>query len=96
MWYHAGMSATPETTLDVTGLPPAVVADLQRLVDTLRGSSPSPARPRTGIGGRLEHLHLPTPTLEEFTQARRELWVVVPNAVGTRWSPEGTTGNSQG
>jgi hypothetical protein len=73
-WYTGGMNATP-TTLDVTGLPPAVVSDLQRLVDTLRAGSVSPRSP---IGGRLEHLNLPTPSLEEFTRARQELWADVP------------------
>ncbi len=77
------MNATTEpTVLDVSGLPPAVVRDLQRLVSTLRG-----AAPRTPIGGRLEPQKLPTPTLEEFQAARRELWAGVPQDL-----PEPTEG----
>jgi predicted DNA-binding antitoxin AbrB/MazE fold protein len=33
---------------------------------------------RKPLGGRLSHLNLKTPTLEEFEEARREMWATFP------------------
>jgi hypothetical protein len=85
VWYHAGMSATPETTLDVTGLPPAVIADLQRLVDTLRTAPPPSTTVRPSLRGvfAIEGKDVPKEVIDE---ARRELWANFPRDFPT---PEG-------
>jgi hypothetical protein len=71
------------TTIDVTGLPEAVVEDLRRLVDTLRGGPAAPdgkqpAGERTPLRGRFAGLGLRVPTLEEMTEVRREMWANFP------------------
>ena len=79
------MSTVSETTLDVTGLPPAVVADLQRLVDTLRGSAPPSTTAGPSLRGifAIEGKDVPKDVIDE---ARRELWANFPRDFPT---PEG-------
>ncbi len=76
---------TPATTLDVSGLPPAVVEGLQRLVNTLRTEpAASPARPSLrGIFAE-EGKDVPKEVIDD---ARRELWASFPRDFP---APEGT------
>lgn len=75
--------ATP-TTIDVTGLPEPVIADLRRLVETLRGRPARPPEPtlppptRRPLIGCLEGQGLRIPTLEEIAEVRREMWANFP------------------
>jgi plasmid stability protein len=46
---------------------------------------PETAEPRKPLGGRLAHLNLQTPTLEEFQEARREMWATSPREFSARW-----------
>jgi len=65
--------------VDLTGLPEPVVRDIRQLVETLRGKlAGQPAAPRKPLVGRLAHLNLKTPTLDEFEEARREAWANFP------------------
>ena len=66
--------ATP-ITIDVTGLPEAVIQDIRRLVDTLRGRlAGSPPAGRKPLLGCLEGQGLTVPTLEDIAEVRREMW----------------------
>jgi hypothetical protein len=68
------MNSTP-TSLDVTGLPPTVVSDLQRLVDTLRAEPRPTSRPLLrGIFAE-EGKDV---TKEMIDEARREMWAQFP------------------
>src|SRR5262245_14572975 len=42
------------------------------------GESPPTAPERKPLAGRLAHLNLRTPSLEEFEEARREMWANFP------------------
>lgn len=71
----------PSTTIDVTGLPEPVIRVVRELVATLRGSlgsQPAGAASRKPLAGRLAHLNLKVPTLDEFQAARRESWANFP------------------
>ena len=71
--------------LDLSGLPESVAHRIRQLVQALREeyagkgatalSSPHGQKP---LIGRLAHLGLKTPTLEEFEEARREAWADFP------------------
>jgi hypothetical protein len=76
-------------TVDLSGLPEPVVDDIKRLVQTLRermpaqegtnGQAPTRAsEQRKPLIGRLAHLGLKTPSLDEFKEARREAWANFP------------------
>ncbi|MBX9582580.1 MAG: hypothetical protein K2X87_19920 [Gemmataceae bacterium] len=73
------LTTTPTArTLDLTGLPEPVVAEVTRIVREAREkqageSTPSAEGVRPPLRGRLAHLGLKTPTLEEFEEARREM-----------------------
>jgi hypothetical protein len=74
---------SPNSTIDVSGLPEPVVQVVRDLVDTLRRNLGGPAagmgRARKPLGGRLAHLNLKVPNLDEFQQARRETWADFPH-----------------
>jgi hypothetical protein len=44
---------------------------------------PETAEPRKPLAGCLAHLNLRTPTLEEFQEARREMWATFPREFPT-------------
>ena len=73
----------PDSTIDVSGLPEPVVRVVRDLVDTLRSNLGGPTAAGMGgarkpLGGRLAHLNLKVPNLDEFQQARRETWANFP------------------
>ncbi len=74
---------TPDTTyplpstVDLTGLPEPFAREVVRLIAEERrrqAAAGPPPTERQSIIGMFAHLGLPTPTLEEFQQARREMW----------------------
>ena len=79
----------PDQTVDLSGLPEPVVEDIKRLLQTLREkmsaqpatNGPPPTRAadeRKPLIGRLPHLGLKTPSLDEFKEASREAWANFP------------------
>lgn len=72
--------------LDLTGLPEPVVQDIKQLVQTLRErlAAAPPTADRQPLIGRLAHLGLKTPSLEEFKEARREAWANFPRDFPTK------------
>ncbi|MBX9622577.1 MAG: hypothetical protein K2X82_02070 [Gemmataceae bacterium] len=73
----------PPRTLDLTGLPEPVIEQVTRIVREAREKqtgevTPSAEGARPPLRGRLAHLGLKTPTLEEFEEARREMWASFP------------------
>ena len=68
------------TSVDLTGLPEPVVQQVKKLVQEARQKQalePLPAE-RPPLMGRFEHLGLKMPSLEEFEEARREMWANFP------------------
>ena len=69
-------------TVDLTGLPESVVQQVMQLVQQARQKQAEEAAGTTGkrkpLIGRLAHLGLKTPSLEEFEEARREMWANFP------------------
>ena len=84
------LSNNPTThTVDLSGLPQPVAEDIKRLVQTLREKMPAQevtngppstraAEERKPLIGRLAHLGLKTPSLDEFKEASREAWANFP------------------
>lgn len=68
-------TAAAPTTIDVTGLPPAVVHKLQQLVRSLR-TTPT-AQPRPSLLGRFAEPGKEI-TAEEIDEAQREMWANFP------------------
>lgn len=69
--------------LDLSGLPEPVVEQVTRVVREARAKQAGDATPaadgaRPPLLGRLAHLGLKTPTLQEFEEARREMWAAFP------------------
>ena len=64
------------TTIDVTGLSPDVVHNLQQLVQSLRARlSPAATTPvRTLYGGKFEHERTGSWSAQDFEAARREMF----------------------
>jgi hypothetical protein len=68
IFMEANMTPIPPTLLDLTGLPEPVIRQIQDLVDSARvqvQTSSSVVR-RKPILGRLAHLKLNVPTLDDF------------------------------
>ena len=72
-------------TVDLTGLPESVVQQVMQLVQQARQKQaeeaenlPKPGDGQPGIIGMFAHLGIKTPTLEEFEEARREMWANFP------------------
>ena len=71
--YDTGMVSDPTpTTVDLSGLPGPVAESIKRLVESLRAVHPRGAAPASVVG-LFAGQGLPTPPLEEFQDARREL-----------------------
>jgi hypothetical protein len=69
------------TTIDVSGLPEAVVRDIRQLVETLRNGTTTPrpvAAERKSLMGVLAGKGLRIPTPEELEELRREMWANFP------------------
>jgi len=97
-WYGGGMSTVtdppaapaftptplpPPHLLDVSGLPDAVVADLRRLVETLRHTlallpnGPPPGLPQKPLRGMFAEVGKSLPP-ELIDELRRECWTMSP------------------
>lgn len=67
------LNPEPVSTIDVSGIPEPVIRVIRDLIDTLRsnfgGPLPFPAG-RKPLAGRLAHLNLKVPTLDEFQEAK--------------------------
>lgn len=75
------VSTPPPLTIDVSGLPGPVVESIRRLVESLRAAQPGATRPEVAtrsIIGLFADQGVPTPSLEEFQDARREMWANFP------------------
>jgi hypothetical protein len=75
--YDTDMASNPSpTTVDLSGLPWPVAESIKRLVESLRAAAPGASRPEAAprsIIGLFAGQGVPTPTLEEFQDARREM-----------------------
>jgi hypothetical protein len=74
-------SATPPTTVDLSGLPGPVIESIKQLVESLRAVQPGTGQPEVStrsIIGLFADQGNPTPSLEEFQDARREAWANFP------------------
>ena len=83
MAYDTGMAnATPSATVDLSGLPGPVVESIKHLVDSLRAVQPGAGQPEAtsrSIIGLFADQGIPTPSLEVFQDARREMWANGPS-----------------
>jgi hypothetical protein len=73
-------SGAPPTTVDLSGLPGPVAESIVRLVESLRAAQPAARQSHTAarsIIGMFAAQGVSTPSLEEFQDARRELWADV-------------------
>jgi hypothetical protein len=71
------LSNSTSTTVDLSGLPGPVVESIKQLVESVRAAQPSAGRSEAtashSIIGLFADQGSPTPSLDEFQQARHEL-----------------------